>query len=192
MFDKSLLDKSIDERIQYFEDFKIAHPLLTKAYKELENKIAVAEVNDIMLFFGPTGVGKTTIYNKLVENIYKKNEQNMDLDKGLIPVLPVEAIASEGANFDWKDFYFRALMALNEPLLSHKVDVMEDLSSGRIIIKQSESVRSLRISLENAIKYRKPSVILIDEGQHLMKIKSGRRFFDQMDVLKSPITSFNN
>ncbi|NUH86152.1 AAA family ATPase [Bacillus firmus] len=114
----------------------------------------------------------------------------MEEDKGLIPVLPLEAIASESSNFDWKDFYIRALIALKDPFIDHKISVEEDEFSKKLVVKNSNSVKTLRRSFENALKYRKPSVIMIEEAQHMMKMSSAK-FKDQMDRLKS-ICSLTN
>jgi hypothetical protein len=42
-----------------------------------------------------------------------------------------------------------------------------------------------RYAVEQAIRYRKPVAVMIDEAQHLGKIPSGRRLLDQLDVIKS-------
>jgi hypothetical protein len=43
----------------------------------------------------------------------------------------------------------------------------------------------LRYALEQALRYRRPTAIMIDEAQHLTKMASGRRLSDQLDSLKS-------
>ena len=45
-----------------------------------------------------------------------------DDDRGCIPAASVQAIAPSGGNFSHKDYYTRALEALNEPLVNRKVD----------------------------------------------------------------------
>jgi len=42
-----------------------------------------------------------------------------------------------------------------------------------------------RYAVEQAIRYRRPVAVMIDEAQHLGKIPSGRRLLDQLDVVKS-------
>ena len=42
-----------------------------------------------------------------------------------------------------------------------------------------------RYAVEQAVRYRRPVAITIDEAQHLGKIPSGRRLLDQLDVVKS-------
>jgi hypothetical protein len=39
--------------------------------------------------------------------------------------------------------------------------------------------------VEQALRYRRPGAVLIDEAQHLAKMSSGRRLLDQLDVIKS-------
>jgi hypothetical protein len=42
-----------------------------------------------------------------------------------------------------------------------------------------------RYAVEQAIRYRRPVAVMIDEAQHIGKISSGRRLLDQLDVVKS-------
>src|SRR5258708_15282019 len=39
--------------------------------------------------------------------------------------------------------------------------------------------------VEQALRYRRPAAVLVDEAQHLAKMTSGRRLLDQLDVIKS-------
>ena len=42
-----------------------------------------------------------------------------------------------------------------------------------------------RFAVEEAIVQRRPAAVFIDEAQHLLKLASGRKLLDQMDVIKS-------
>jgi hypothetical protein len=42
-----------------------------------------------------------------------------------------------------------------------------------------------RYAVEQALRYRRPLAVLIDEAQHLVKLTSGRKLLDQLDVIKS-------
>src|SRR5439155_2129254 len=100
------------------------------------------------------------------------------------------AVASESGQFNWKDYYTRALIALDEPLLKHRITAatLEDPSSeatARPVIKRSASAAEFRWVLEQCLHRRRVSVCLIDEAQHLKRLASGRRLLDQMDTLKS-------
>ncbi|WP_261180556.1 TniB family NTP-binding protein [Anaerobacillus sp. CMMVII] len=163
LFPISLLKGPVDERIRYFENYVVAHPTLITAYKELLERIDVTSDNNILLVYGPSGVGKSTLFSKIIKHIYEDNTELIREDRGFIPVVGTEAISPETGIFDWIDFYTRALHSANEPLVDHKVSFDE---AG---IKKSGSMRALRQSLENVLKYRKTKVVLIDEAQHMTK-----------------------
>jgi DNA replication protein DnaC len=185
MFNRALLAETVEKRIKYFEEYRIAHPLLKKALYETERNLSAAKRNDILVLYGPSGVGKTTLITKLFNNIIEKNRSKMEDDSSLIPVIRTEAISTVDRSFNWKDFYIRVLMELNEPLIDHKICVTEDINSKKLMIKNSQSELSLRRVLESAMKYRRPSVLIIDEAQHLLKQTSSKKIVNQMDVLKS-------
>src|SRR5690348_2010787 len=48
-----------------------------------------------------------------------------------------------------------------------------------------------RYAVEQALRYRRPRAVLIDEAQHLAKMASGRRLLDQLDVIKSIASQTN-
>jgi hypothetical protein len=52
----------------------------------------------------------------------------------------------ESGQFNWKDYYKRALVALNEPLLAHKIGVnaAENPDAVRPVIRRSASAAALR------------------------------------------------
>jgi GTPase SAR1 family protein len=191
MFNRSLLERSIDDRIEYFKNFVVAHPRMIETITKIEKMLTVGDSNNMLLVCGPSGVGKTTLRKKIEEKIYKQNLERMKEDKSFIPFFSVEAIAPEDTKFDWKDFYIRSLIALNEPLVDHKISVIENTVTKSIEIKNSQSRRTLRRSLERAINYRNPTAIFVEEGQHFMKVKSGSNFLDQMDRLKSLASTTN-
>lgn len=75
----------------------------------------------LIAVYGPTGVGKTTLRLKIEKQLMEEALPQLEKDKGKIPVVGVEAVAPESGNFNWKDYYTRALIALEEPLIEHKV-----------------------------------------------------------------------
>src|SRR5262249_1007216 len=57
--------------------------------------------------------------------------------------------------------------------------------AGNYVIRLRASASDLRLAVEQALLYRRPRGVIIDEGQPLTKNSSGRRLPEQMDVLKS-------
>ncbi|MED4853034.1 AAA family ATPase [Caldifermentibacillus hisashii] len=184
-FPIELLEKPIIERINYFDNFKVNHPIISDLLGELMVDIFNKGNHSILYVFGPTGVGKTTLYNKVLEKLNDKEALNIKNNPGIIPFLGTRAIAPESGNFDWKDFYIRTLEDLNEPLIHKKVLLKKEDELKYGAYHNDKSTKAYRKSIENALKYRNSSVFLIDEAQHLAKIGSGKKLLNQMDVIKS-------
>jgi hypothetical protein len=68
-------------------------------------------------------VGKTTLRLRSEQQLITEALPELEKDAARVPVLAVEAIAPESGQFNWKDYYARALVALNEPLLDRKITV---------------------------------------------------------------------
>lgn len=182
LFPNDLILKSVNERIGYFKNFTIAHPKLKDAFKELEDNISVADKNEILLVYGPSGVGKSTLFKKIIEHYTKVHLEEMIKDEGFIPIIGEEAIAPDDGRFDWKDFYIRSLDTLHEPLIDKKRIINDN---AKIFNSPANNKNAYRRAIENALIYRKTRVFLIDEAQHISRIARGKSLRNQMDILKS-------
>jgi hypothetical protein len=134
-------------------------------------------------------VGKTTLRLRVEQKLMQEALPSLESDRGRMPVVGVEAVAPDSRNFSWKDYYTRALVALEEPLIDHKFDygvrgIYRDIF-GKIVIESKVVSPALRRALENALRYRKPDVFFVDEAQHMAKMASGQKLQDQLDCLKS-------
>ena len=190
-FPAYLLDQSISDRVNYFENYKFYHPKLKEVFKSVMNSIDKPGGASIIMIIGPTGVGKTTLRLEIEKKLIEIALPELIEDRGKIPVIGVEAVAPESGNFNWKDYYTRALIALEEPLIQHKISFDYNIpeirrnSQGNILIKQSVAANKLRQALENALTHRRPDIFFIDEAHHLSKMSSGKKLEDQMDCIKS-------
>lgn len=191
-FSKELLEKSPAERIGYFAAHRIAHTKLMKAYNALLEAVEDAKDGSIITILGPTGVGKTTLLERLrqkaVNEFYGASiEQNPEAG-GCIPIVMVEA-ASADKGFDWKDYYRRLLAELYDPIPARKLDYRkwESLPGEVSEILQSDRTPATvyRRAVEKALKHRKPRAVLIDEAQHIGATGSGRKTLDQLNHIKS-------
>ena len=176
-------------RLDRFHSFTVAHPRLLEAKDALMNAIRGAESNSLIFVFGPTGVGKTTLRLKTAQLLAAEILNELDRDRTRIPVVGVEAVAPESGSFNWRDHYKRLLRQLDEPLIDYKVGRQAEHASTDPVVHFTPTSRSVstdyRYAVEQAIRYRKPLAVMIDEAQHLGKIASGRRLLDQLDVIKS-------
>lgn len=188
-FPRELLSAPKEVRLKYFIDLTIGHPRLLEAYGELLRAIRQPFSNILVLIYGPTGAGKTTLGRKIQKQILEDLLHQLEQDRGRIPFVSIELASPDTGIFNWKDFYTRLLLAMDEPLISHKakpeVPTVNPEGKMQIKIGPRSSVADVRLVAEQALLHRRPIVVLIDEAQHLSKIASGRKLQDQLDALKS-------
>ncbi|SMQ80265.1 TniB protein [Bacillus sp. OV166] len=188
-FPEGLLNAPVDKRYNYFKEYPLSHPKFNQAFRDLMTMINISQQDDsVILVYGPTRVGKTFLSKRVLEAINKKYSEEMKIDRCLIPAVRVEAVSPESGNFDWQHFYISALQELSEELIDHKVDPLNQRNQKYINIRsvlESRKTGALNRALENALRYRKTKVLLIDEAHHMAKRKRGIQLSNQMDVLKS-------
>lgn len=194
-FPATLLACSTGERLRYFKAQLVGHKHLVETLAEVKRRVRCAQPGRLLLFYGPPGVGKTTLRQLLVKELIVENLAGMQADPGWLPAVAVEAIAPERRAFDWADFYTRALRALHEPLLEHKIAYPAGMDygvsevkagdQGRLLIQSGTRPGRLRLALENCLAYRHPLAFIVDEAPHLQNVGSGRRLREQMDTIKS-------
>jgi len=188
-FPRELLEQSIEERLHYFDKVVVAHQFLKQTYDDLHHAIRHPASASIILIFGPTGVGKTTLRQQIERQLIKDALANPDANPGHIPVVGMEAVSPDSGNFNWRDYYVRALQALDEPMLEDKITyavhgIHRD-EQGKLVIERSVTATDMRRVLEKCLQNRRPRAFIVDEAQHFQKMASGERLLDQMDSLKS-------
>jgi energy-coupling factor transporter ATP-binding protein EcfA2 len=180
---------SPESRLERFRAYTVAHPRLVEVKETLINAIWGAESSSLIFVFGPTGVGKTTLRLKIEHLIASELLSELREDPTRIPVVSVEAVAPESGSFNWRDHYTRLLHQLDEPLVERKLSRQQGGAPPGSILRFTPASRAVgseyRYAVEQAIRYRRPVAVMIDEAQHLGKIASGRRLLDQLDVIKS-------
>jgi hypothetical protein len=181
--------RSASERLTEFKQYSIAHRILKETDENLWRRIQEPGGASLIFVYGPTGVGKTTLRQHITARLREKADGALERDAHRLPALAVEATAPESGNFHWGHFFRQALGELEAPFLKDKVEYAANTAyfdrAGNYIISLRATARDLRLSVEQALRYRKPGAVIIDEAQHLTKISSGRRLQEQMDVLKS-------
>jgi hypothetical protein len=182
--------KSDQSALQQFRAVTIAHPHLLSARERLMAILSDAPRNSVVFVMGPTGVGKSTLRAKVESEISTTLAAQLRNDFERLPVVSVEAEAPDTGNFSWRDHFTRLLDTMREPLINYKLDRKgKPWGRGRPPVHFECGPRSsgaeFQYSVEQAVRFRRPVAVLIDEAQHLMKMSSGRRLVDQLDVIKS-------
>lgn len=181
-FPRYLLEGTASEKLAYFKGYTIAHPKLKSIDETLIQTIREPAGATLILVYGPTGVGKTTLRLHVEKRLTELAAERIKINPDVSPYVSIEAVALESGYYDWKDYYRRALLALKSPLIG---------SGGERIENLRLSTAELRYFLELTLRTRKPSACFIDEAQHLARMSSGRRIQDQLDAIKS-IASITN
>lgn len=163
-----------------FQSLTIAHPRLVAADAELRRLLRQPAGPGLVLVFGPTGVGKTTLLRR-VEQVLCAADGSSE-----IGARRVIASAPEGVAFDWRDFYRRALRELAEPEVEAKRAIPEYRDgAAEPATRLRATLADLRHSLEVTLRRRQTRALLIDEAPHLASSGSARRLLQQLDVVKS-------
>ena len=184
-FPRSLLVEPWSARLAYFQRYTVAHPQLMDAKERLIAAIQNAEPNSLVFVFGPTGVGKTTLRQRTEQLLTAERSEQLEQDRGRLAVVSVEAVAPDSGSFSWGDHFKRLLQEIDEPLMDYKRDAEARSISLRSPARPKPTTGDYRYPVEQAIRFRRPAAVMIDEAQHLAKIPSGRRLLDQLDVIKS-------
>jgi len=188
-FPPARLTQAPAARLAYLKTCTIAHPRLQEVDQALREAISEPTGALLIFFYGPTGVGKTTVLQRRRQQIIAERRTEMDRDPGWVPIVGVEAIAPERGDFNWRDYYLDALRAFDEPLIDRKISNPEPPagrgSPAQSIPRRIDSRSVLRVALESAIRQRRPLAFLVDEAPQLTKIAGGRKLQDQLACLTS-------
>jgi len=188
-FPRELLSQPWPARLEYFRAYTMAHPRLLAAREALLDAIHGRAPNSLIFVLGPTGVGKTTLRAKIEQMLTMEMLPELQANPGQLPVVSVECIAPELGSYSWRDHFVRLLHQMNEPLIDRKLNMESTTRTGERVMNYLPNPRAagaeFHHAAEQAIRFRRPVAVLLDEAQHLARIGSGRRLSEQLDVIKS-------
>jgi energy-coupling factor transporter ATP-binding protein EcfA2 len=188
-FPRELLSQPWPARLEYFRAYTMAHPRLVAAREALLGAIHGRAPNSLILVLGPTGVGKTTLRAKVEQMLTMEMLPELQATPGRLPVVSVECIAPESGSFSWRDHFVRLLLQMNEPLIDRKLNskstARTDDRAMNCLPNPRTAGADYHHAAEQALRFRRPVAVLLDEAQHLARISSGRRLSEQLDVIKS-------
>lgn len=163
---------------QPFETLVIGHTRLVETLARVMNVIRNPCGTSIVLLFGPTRVGKTTLLQKLLRENDKRFADLIEQDRSVIPSYYVEVPVPENGKVNWRDLNIRALEKLNEPHLDKK-------GSGGEANFIGINGADVRRDLEKTIKNRRTTLGVYDEAQHLTMVVGAKTSQQQQDYIKS-------
>jgi len=177
---------SDDEKLAYFYRVRVKHPRVTTVRDDLETMMLPGSGTDIALLIGPTGAGKTTLGESLVEEIIKAHKSELVNDLSFIPAIYISAPASGEKRFSWRIFYIELGRLLKEPLMDKKQETR--LQDGRMSVKSvtaGSTVAGLRMAIEDALRFRRTLLVVVDEVVHLIRGANENDRLVHMDALKA-------
>lgn len=163
----------------------IKHIAFTQALARILFLLEHGGVDDICLLVGPSGVGKSTLLDKVCQSVYARERDEMRRDKTYVPIIKVTAPATGHRSFDWRIFYRDALRQLYDPFVDFRTPTDQARERVNRLAGESLSASQLRCDLEEELRIRRTKYWLIDEGQHILMGGSSGVPGNQYDVLKS-------
>ncbi|MGC2236909.1 MAG: ATP-binding protein [Pyrinomonadaceae bacterium] len=187
-FPHSLLNEPIEERLKYFQEYSVAHPIIESSFNKLRQTILFPSGKQLVFVIGPPGSGKTFLRRWIEDEVKSYWEPQQHTDPGRIPVAWIEVPAKDRLKPSVGDIYLRLLRSLEEPLIDKKI-VYGDVTfyqtdDNQIRIGTHTTIFKLRYALEKCCEHRKPFFLAFDEAQHLMNL-AGMSIEELMDWLKS-------
>src|SRR5260370_8354202 len=119
-FPKQLLKEPPHVRLQYFLDLTVVHPRLDEVHQTLMRVIRRPFSGTLVFVSGPAGVGKTTLFRKVLTELDAAVLPDLEMDRVRVPVVCLEEPSSESSVVNRKPFYKLLLYALYDPSPSHK------------------------------------------------------------------------
>ena len=167
---------------------RIRHTRIASTIQECRLMLEASGNANLILLCGPTGVGKTTLGEFLVEAELKHQAEFMTANPGCIPAIRIEAPASGEREFSWRLFYQRILNNLEGELDAPRTAYGVDPATGRVVRpmgSQTNRLSGLRTAVERSLRHRGTRFIVVDEAAHMMRQCRPNHLEQQLDTLKS-------
>src|SRR5439155_26571196 len=100
-FPPELLSQPWSARIHYFQAYMMAHPRLVATREALLNAIHKVPANSLILVFGPTGAGKTTLRVKVEQLLAAELLPMLEADRGRLPGVSAECDVPGAGRCRW-------------------------------------------------------------------------------------------
>ncbi|MGK7953622.1 MAG: hypothetical protein AB4368_33800 [Xenococcaceae cyanobacterium] len=114
-FPLELLEATKRHRLNYYDEYTMAHPFLDRAFEDLKPLVRHCGETRLIFIVGPTGVGKTKLRQLTEKWIWEELWESIGNNMGHLAVASVEAVLQKSGLFNAKDHLKRCLYALHEP-----------------------------------------------------------------------------
>lgn len=184
-FEPDLLKQPKPVRQAYFDGFMAEHSRIKDAVVQVMDIIHVPADSRVVHIVGPTGVGKSTLMVHLLKEIFEEEMPAMKKDPGLIPTAFITARTPPVGTYNWTDHFIRTMNALDEILVSKKIELTDPEPLPRDvpkpIRKQIGDNAAIQRAAESTLKNRKLTAFFIDNAHFLLKRLSEAEVKNQAD-----------
>ena len=189
-FPRYLLNVSFEERVEYFKNVAIDHPILLDNLNALEVLTACPTPRNLILVVGGTGTGKTKLLTKLNERI-RSSLNATQRAAGEVGSVYEELRTPTKGTFNFSQVHRAVLQSMDVPLISRtRPLVMREcggVSVPSLLIETSHSRlndHAIEQRFYATLDRKKPRAIVLDEAKALFRIARPRNEEDRIERLK--------
>lgn len=175
-----ILNLSPQLRLRWFHLLQLNHAELERISVDLLELLEADNDVRIISIIGMTGIGKTTLAERLVGRIGQR--LGAAAGSGDVPVIYVRAPANGDKSFSWRVLYRRILEGGGEQLVERKRATVLSNGVQRLSIAGRTTLAELREFIETMVDHRRVRLLVIDEALHFLRHGD---YSATMDTLKS-------
>src|SRR6266550_4009557 len=177
----SSLEPTLQARLDAFINFKVKHPRLEEMDRDLMRRISGHRRYTILAVFGATGVGKSTVMQRVAEKL-RAEEPN----PSVVPVVVIKASPEDVGASARLDYYRKVLKQLQGHVaVSDRVKNLPLFTNPERKSRDPAEWLEMRDAVQYALALLRVKVVFVDEAQHLMYVDTPHKPTAQLDWLKT-------
>ena len=177
----SSLEPTLQARLDAFIDFKVKHPRLEEMDRDLMQRISGHRRYTILALFGATGVGKSTVMQRVAEKLRAEEP-----DPSVVPVVVIKASPEDVGASARLDYYRKVLKQLQGHVaVRDRVKNLPLFTSPERKSRDPAEWLEMREAVQYALSLLRVKVVFVDEAQHLMYVDTPHKPTAQLDWLKT-------
>ncbi len=177
----SSVEPTLQARLDAFINFKVKHPRLEEMDQDLMRRISGHRRYTILAVFGATGVGKSTVMQRVAEKLRAEEP-----DPSVVPVVIVKASPEDVGASARLDYYRQVLKQLQGHVaVRDRVKNLPLFTNPERKSRDPAEWLDMRAAVQYALSLLRVKVVFVDEAQHLMYVDTPHKPTAQLDWLKT-------